>query len=139
MKASAAAWVKWAFTYTHCSSHPVTVCLQLAEHVPLIRLVGLHELARRPILHFFIELAFLVPGQTSPVILNRVSIRLAAIPIHHALFGVIHVQPAHDSARLDNKDSVSCAMIVDTLTLAVVAQALHEVGPSSGSEGMPGR
>lgn len=115
------------------------VLRQLAKHVPLIRLVGLHELALRPSLHLFVELAFLIAGLAIPVHFDRVGYRLAAVPIHQALVGLVHVQPGDDAVGLNNEDGIGSAMIVYPLPLTVMAQALNEVGPSRSVEVVAGR
>lgn len=53
---------------------------------------------------------------------ERVDLLSATVPIHHALFDVIHVEYVDEATGFDNENSDAIAVIMHTLAIAVVAQ-----------------
>lgn len=112
---------------------------QLAEDVPLIRLVRLHELASRPSLHSLVQGGPLIFVLFVPVILWREPLTLIAVIGKHAVVAVVGVYPVDDASGLNDEDRCGCAVIMHASTNAVMAKAGHEVGPGRSIQVVAGR
>lgn len=109
---------------------------QLAEQMPLITKLCLHELTAGPFLHELVQSGFGAVIAIFPVFLWAKP--LPVIAIDDELVGVVHVQAVNDLAVLDLEQRGAGAVVRDPWADAVIAQALDEVGPSRGVEAVAG-